>query len=239
MRYHRHRRPRPRRLSSAARTILLLGWLAVTLGLTKLGLPVEWAVAAFFLGPVAAIAVPLLVRGTSSRPTRVKKRGSIDWGVVAMASSVAITGFFAVLWWPWSSLVPAPQAQPALLNAPAPISTEQTFSCRVSNVHDGDTLRCADGTRVRLHAVAAREINETCSAGHPCPTASAAAARMALVKLAENRTLDCRRTGRSYNRVTAICDNDEGIEINCAMVRSGTTLIWNRFHQQQPICRAS
>ena len=28
------------------------------------------------------------------------------------------------------------------------------------------------------------------------------------------------------NVVTAICDNDEGVEINCAMVRSGTALIW-------------
>lgn len=236
MRYHRHRRPRQRRLTSAARTILLLGWLAVTMGLTELGLPVEWAVAAFFLGPVAAIAVPLLVRRISSRPTRLKQRGSIDWGLVAMATSVAISGFFAVLWWPWSS--PAPQAQPALMIASARASTESTFSCLVVSVHDGDTLRCSDGTRVRLHAVAAREIDESCSKGHPCPTASAASARMALVRLAENRTLNCRRTGRSHNRVTAICDNDEGVEINCAMVRSGTTLIWDRFHQQQPICRA-
>ncbi len=236
MRYHRHRRPRPRRLSSAARTILLLGWLAVTLWLIELGLPVEWGVAAFFLGPVAAIAVPLLVRRISSRPTRLKQRGSIDWGLIAMATSVAIAGFFAVLWWPWPS--PAPQAQPALMMiASARASTEPMFSCRVVSVHDGDTLRCSDGTRVRLHAVAARENDETCSEGHPCPTASAASARIALVRLAENRTLNCRRTGRNYNRVTAICDNDEGVEINCAMVRSGTTLVWERFHRQQPICR--
>lgn len=236
MRYHRHRRPRPRRLSSATRTILLLGWLALTLGLTKLGLPVECAVATFFLGPVAAIAVPLLVRRLSSRPTRRHRVASIDWSVVGMGSAVAIVGFFAALWWPWSLPTAAPQAQ--TLPVATSTASETLFSCRVTNVHDGDTFRCADGTRVRLHAVAAREIDETCSEGHPCPTASAAAARLELVKLAENRTLNCRRTGRSYNRVTAICDNDEGVEINCAMVRSGTTLIWDRFHRQQPICLA-
>ncbi|HBV11721.1 MAG TPA: nuclease [Brevundimonas sp.] len=153
-----------------------------------------------------------------------------------MASTVAIVVFFTALWWPWSLPTAAPQAQPLPLAASA---SEASFSCRVVSVHDGDTLRCANGTRVRLHAVAAREIDETCSEGHPCPMASAAAARLELMKLAGNRTLDCRRTGRSYNRVTAICDNDEGVEINCAMVRSGTTLIWDRFHQQQPICRAS
>lgn len=152
-----------------------------------------------------------------------------------MASSVATAGFFAVLWWPWS--LPASAMQARLLPV-ADTAAASSFSCRVASVHDGDTLRCTDGTRVRLHAVAAREIDETCSEGHPCPAASGAAARLELVKLAENRTLDCRRTGQSYNRVTAICDNDVGVEINCAMVRSGTTLIWDRFHQQQPICRA-
>ena len=236
MRRYRHRRSRPRRLNHSTRTLLLLGWLAVTVGLTKVGLPDEWAVAIFFLGPIVVVAAPTLMRWMmSSRTARQPTRAGVDWSVVAMASTVAIVGFFAVLWWPWSLPTSAPQAQTLPLTATAS-STKPTFSCRVTSVHDGDTLRCADGTRVRLHAVAAREIDETCSAGHPCPTASAAAARIELVKLAANRNLDCRRTGRSYNRVTAICDNDEGIEINCAMVRSGTTLIWDRFHRQQPIC---
>jgi hypothetical protein len=37
--------------------------------------------------------------------------------------------------------------------------------------------------------------------------------------------------------VTAICDNDEGVEINCAMVESGVALKWGRFDRQEPICR--
>ena len=233
MRQFRHRRHRPRRLNHAARTLLLLGWMAVTVGLTTVGLSVEWAATIFFLGPIAVDVAPMLVRWMSNIPRQ--KRSGIDWSVVAMASSVAVVGFFAALWWPWSLPTAAPKAPPLPLAVSA---SKAPFSCRVTSVHDGDTLRCADGTRVRLHAVAAREIDETCSAGHPCPTASAATARFELVKLAENRTLECHRTGQSYNRVTAICDNDEGVEINCAMVRSGTALIWDRFHRQQPICRA-
>jgi endonuclease YncB( thermonuclease family) len=50
------------------------------------------------------------------------------------------------------------------------------------------------------------------------------------------RTLRCQSTGRSYNRTTAICWTDEGTEINCAMVRSGTALVWERFNRQEPIC---
>ncbi|MBK1970941.1 nuclease [Brevundimonas diminuta] len=211
----------------------MLGWMAATVGLTKDGLPDEWAMGIFFLGPMVVVVAPTLMRWMRSSTSRQRARKDIDWSVVAMASSAAVVGFFAVLWWPWSLPTAAPQAQQLPLVASA---SEASFSCRVTNVHDGDTLRCSDGTRLRLHAVAAREIDETCSEGHPCPTASAAAARLELVKLAENRTLACHRTGKSYNRVTAICDNDEGVEINCAMVRSGTTLVWDRFHQQQPIC---
>lgn len=227
------RRRRTRRLNHSTRTLLLLGWIAATVGLTKVGLPDEWPVAIFFLGPIVAVVTPTLMRWMRSGTPRQPARKGTDWSVVGMASAVAIVGFFAALWWPWSLPTAAPQAQQLPLVASA---SEASFSCRVTNVHDGDTLRCSDGTRVRLHAVAAREIDETCSKGHPCPTASAAAARLELVKLAGDRTLDCRRTGRSYNRVTAICDNDEGVEVNCAMVRSGTTLVWDRFHQQQPIC---
>ncbi|WEK41171.1 MAG: hypothetical protein P0Y50_06075 [Candidatus Brevundimonas colombiensis] len=45
------------------------------------------------------------------------------------------------------------------------------------------------------------------------------------------------QTGTSYSRVTAICDNEHGVEINCAMVRSEAVVIWDRFNRQEPICR--
>ena len=236
MRPYRHRRSRPRRLNHTARTLLLLCWLAVTFGLVKLGAPAKWVAAIFFLGPIMATAALGLLRWMTAAPSRQRGGSRVDWSLVAIAASVAIAGFFSVLWWPWpfSESVAATHSEPMPFAASA--VTAASFSCLAAKVHDGDTLRCADGTRVRLHAVAAREIDETCSEGHPCPVASAEAARLELVKLAENRILDCRRTGRSYNRVTAICDNDDGVEINCAMVRSGATVIWDRFHQQHPIC---
>ena len=111
-----------------------------------------------------------------------------------------------------------------------------SFTCQVSSVTDGDTLRCGDGTRVRLHAIAARERDETCSPGHPCPDASAASATAKLEELAGGETLACRSTGTSYDRVTAICNNASGVEINCAMVRSGTAVVWERFNREAPIC---
>ncbi|KGA95319.1 hypothetical protein IL54_4629 [Sphingobium sp. ba1] len=122
----------------------------------------------------------------------------------------------------------------------APISSNPAgggFVCPVGSITDGDTLRCTDGTRVRLHAIAARESDETCSPGHPCPDASAASATTKLKELASGQTLQCRDIGTSYNRVTAICDNEAGVEINCAMVRSGTVVLWERFNREVPICQ--
>ncbi|MXO86497.1 nuclease [Altererythrobacter aurantiacus] len=112
-----------------------------------------------------------------------------------------------------------------------------TFTCVVSSITDGDTLRCKDGTRVRLHAVAARETDGTCPAGHPCPEASAAAATAALIGLASGQALDCVQTGETYGRKAAICQNEGGVEINCAMIKSGTALVWPKFAAQHPVCQ--
>ncbi|WP_426039380.1 thermonuclease family protein [Brevundimonas sp. DC300-4] len=112
------------------------------------------------------------------------------------------------------------------------------FSCQVTSVTDGDTFRCAGGERIRLHAVAARETDETCSVGHPCPAASGASATAELRRLVQGRRLQCQPIGQSYGRVTAICWDPRGVEVNCAMVRSGATVIWDRFNRQDPICRA-
>lgn len=139
---------------------------------------------------------------------------------------VAVAAFAGTMLWPRSGeLTSAEAARPAY-----------DFACDVAYVNDGDTLRCRDGTRVRLHAIAARETDNSCSPGHPCPTASAATSTAALTRLAGNR-ITCLRTGQSYERVTAICHNISGVEINCAMVQSGAALLWDRFNRQEPICR--
>lgn len=110
------------------------------------------------------------------------------------------------------------------------------FTCHVASITDGDTLRCLDGTRVRLNAVAAREVDGSCTPGHPCPQASAQEATDELTMLAAGQTLQCRQTGTTYGRKAAICVNESGTEINCAMVRSGKALIWPRYAAENPIC---
>ena len=145
---------------------------------------------------------------------------------VMLSAALVIAVGLTVFFWPAASISSA--------NGSASASA---FSCRVMSITDGDTLRCGDGQRVRLHAVAARESDETCTPGHPCPSASGAAATAKLSELASGQTLQCQPTGTSYNRVTAVCRNEANVEINCAMVQSGTALIWPKFNDQHPICR--
>lgn len=154
---------------------------------------------------------------------RSKRSNAKFVGAVFLIAGVVL---FATLMWPRSAdLVSAQASGPAY-----------DFACDVAYVNDGDTLRCQDGTRVRLHAIAARETDGSCSPGHPCPTASASMSRAALTELA-GRRITCIQTGTSYERVTAICRNTSGVEINCAMVQTGAALIWDRFNRQEPICR--
>jgi hypothetical protein len=58
------------------------------------------------------------------------------------------------------------------------------FVCTPTAIYDGDgPIWCAEGPKVRLAGIAAREIDETCRPQHPCPKASGKASRDHLVKL--------------------------------------------------------
>ncbi len=156
---------------------------------------------------------------------------------LTLASILGVLAALAALNWPAADAVLL-ASSPVAEGAAAPLSRPAAtgFLCDVAYVNDGDTLRCKDGTRVRLHAVAAREADETCSSGHPCPAASGASATAVLNRLAAGKTLRCEQTGRSYNRVTALCWTPTDEEVNCAMVRSGTTLVWESFNRQRALC---
>lgn len=58
------------------------------------------------------------------------------------------------------------------------------FTCTPTHVRDGDgPIWCAEGPRIRLAGIAARNIDQTCRPGDPCPSASGIDARNALIRL--------------------------------------------------------
>lgn len=121
------------------------------------------------------------------------------------------------------------------------VAIAATFVCTPVRVWDGDgPIWCAEGPRVRLAGIAAREIDETCRRGHPCPRASGRAARDELVRLlggARGRSrqghvlvrgprLTCSAVGTSYGRAASICSANGVGSLACAMVRSGHAVQW-------------
>jgi endonuclease YncB( thermonuclease family) len=168
---------------------------------------------------------------------RRRRRGRRDWRFALLVVLISAGAFYATLYETAPELSPDTSSASERPSA-SPANSGGDLMCDVASVTDGDTLRCQDGVRIRLHAVAARERDGQCAPGHPCPSASAEAATAELRRLAAGKTIRCEPTGRSYNRVTAICWTPAGEEINCAMVRSGTAVIWERFDRQVPLCRS-
>ncbi len=126
--------------------------------------------------------------------------------------------------------------------AASPASTN--FTCTAVSVHDGDgPIRCAERgptgkpLKIRLQAIAAREIDESCRPSHPCPTASGAAAKVALSRMTVGKRLRCNATGKSYDRVTAWCRTEKGVDLSCAMVRGGYALRWSKYDRGRRLCR--
>ena len=118
-----------------------------------------------------------------------------------------------------------------------------TFTCTPISVWDGDgPIWCAEGPRIRLVGIAAREMDGTCRKGHPCPKASGIAARDELVKLlggAKGITVDghvivrsapmvCLSDGSAKGKRTAASCRIKGKgDVSRAMIRTGTVLAWD------------
>lgn len=193
-----------------------------------------------------------VVRFERKSPPQRSKQLIFPSVVICLAASI----FAIVIYWP-ASASPFPQTNVPSFQTPSfqtpsfqtyvpPTltslnSTHQgegaTFKCTVTTVYDGDgPIHCREGASIRLHAIAAREMNEVCRPGQPCPPASGAAAKNELQSLVLHHVLRCEQTGTSYNRVTAICWTESGLEVNCAMVRSGKALRWDHYDRERHIC---
>ena len=132
----------------------------------------------------------------------------------------------------------------ALVLAPI-VAFGTQFTCTPTKVWDGDgPIWCAEGPKVRLAAIAAREIDETCKSNQPCPAAGGHAARDYLVGLLGGskgvaRTghilvragpMRCLSEGEGKgDRTAAWCITAEKVDLNCALVKSGYALRWARY----------
>jgi endonuclease YncB( thermonuclease family) len=119
------------------------------------------------------------------------------------------------------------------------------FICTPTAVWDGDgPIWCAEGPKIRLAGIAARETDETCRVGQPCPQASGKAARNELVQrlggskgqwrdghvIVHGPRLNCVSEGQAKgDRTAAWCALPDRTDLSCAMMKSGLVLRWARY----------
>jgi endonuclease YncB( thermonuclease family) len=137
---------------------------------------------------------------------------------------------------------------------PTPIvEAGERFACTPISVWDGDgPIWCAEGPRIRLAGIAAREIDEGCRQNQPCPDRSGHEARDHLVELLggpkgetsdghiriDAAPLNCISRGHAVgSRTGAWCQTAAGIDLSCAMVQSGYALRWAQYDREQALCR--
>jgi endonuclease YncB( thermonuclease family) len=136
-----------------------------------------------------------------------------------------------------------------LLFAAVIVPSGEVFACTPTAVWDGDgPVWCAEGPRIRLSGIAARELDGSCSAGHPCPDADPIEARDALVELVgrpvgegrhghalvEGPPMRCVSAGSAGgDRTGAWCVSPMSGDISCAMVQGGWAARWERYWGDQ------
>ena len=132
-----------------------------------------------------------------------------------------------------------------LMIAAQVVPAGQTFRCTPTRVWDGDgPVWCAEGPRLRIAGIAARETDGTCRTNQPCPAATAEQARDALVAvvgiprgvapeghvLVAGPMMTCRSEGGAGgSRTAAWCTSPRGGDVSCAMLRTRTVLAWPRY----------
>lgn len=122
-----------------------------------------------------------------------------------------------------------------------------TITCEMTApayVHDGDTIRCADGTRIRIAGVQAPDYEDTepCRqhrAEYTCSNAAADRSRIIVERLTINRTLTCQPLGQSYARVVASCKFADGRDLSCAILKAGAATRWDSYWRRynMPDCQ--
>jgi endonuclease YncB( thermonuclease family) len=134
------------------------------------------------------------------------------------------------------------------------VASGEASTCTPTMIWDGDgPIHCAEGPRIRLSGIAAREADGSCRAGHPCPDASAEAARDKLASLLgrttgtgpnghlliEGPALECTSVGGAGGKRTAAwCVSPKAGDLSCAMVASGAAAKWDRYWASHECGRA-
>ena len=138
----------------------------------------------------------------------------------------------------WNFLPPADAAAQI-------VPAGETFRCTPTAVWDGDgPIWCAEGPKVRIAGVAAREMDGTCRPNQPCPAVGPIEARDRLVGIlggargtlpqghivVRAATMSCLSDGSAGgSRTAAWCTSPTFGDLSCTVVRAGGAIRWPRY----------
>jgi hypothetical protein len=148
---------------------------------------------------------------------------------------------FAIALVGWNFLPPSDAAAQT-------VPAGSTFQCTPTAVYDGDgPVWCAEGPKIRIAGVAAREMDGTCRSNQPCPSVGAIDARNRLVRLlggpkgtlptghiiVHSATMTCLSDGSAGgSRTAAWCRSSVVGDLSCAVLRAGGAIRWARYWRQ-------
>jgi endonuclease YncB( thermonuclease family) len=121
----------------------------------------------------------------------------------------------------------------------------QAATCTPVLIYDADTLTCADGAKLRVAGVNARELKGApCPRDFPCPAMSAVQARQVTVRLLGATVIGSRPTGhlvvrapairywpvdRNRDRIVARVTTASGGDLRCSLVAARAVADWPKF----------
>ncbi len=112
-----------------------------------------------------------------------------------------------------------------------------------ATISDGDTIRIGI-TKIRLDAIDAPELSQNCflKNGKPYPCGQDAKRKLEILIGQNNVRCDYSKKDQ-YGRLLAICYNDQGQDLNAAMVTSGNALAYlyysNRYNAEQSTAKTT
>jgi endonuclease YncB( thermonuclease family) len=199
------------------------------------------------------------VVGARSAKHRMRRRLTSADRLIGLAAVIGLAWILAgsgrSLWMPDAE--PEAQATVTVHQSSARgvpiVQSGERFTCTPVRVWDGDgPIWCAEGPRIRLAGINAREVrwangrmeDAGCNSGHPCPTVDGVSARDHLVSLigtphgvaptghilVQGEALSCASVGEGRGtRTAAWCSNSTAGDLNRAMVSDGHAVRWERY----------
>lgn len=101
--------------------------------------------------------------------------------------------------------------------------------CLAAHAIDADTIKCADGVRIRIQGIEANELHQPGCHLPVCPIVTGPDGKRWMEATVGGKDLRYQPTGKSYSRITAWVTLPDGRDLSCAAIKAGVAVRWEKF----------